>query len=136
MRDLPVNKYRAAMDVLQRSHNLLIEGLAEEVLDQQENLLEGGFQLHEFLESQGARLHFLGLIMGHLEHSAETIEEEAMRRDQLEASKQDPTHPRKRSRNRGSRTSKTRRRLRPTPKKPWTIFRFERWPFEAERHHP
>ena len=82
MRDLPLNKYRAAMDVLQRGHDLLVEGLAEEVLDQQECLLEGGFQLHEFLESQGARLHFLGLIMGHLEQSAETLEEEAMRRHQ------------------------------------------------------
>ncbi len=113
MRDLPINKYRAAMDILQRSHDLLIEGLAEEVLDQQENLLEGGFQLHEFLESQGARLHFLGLIMGHLEHSAETLEEEAIRRDQLAASKQDSTHPRKRSRNRGSRSSKMRRQTPP-----------------------
>ena len=31
MRDLPLNKYRAAMDVLQRGHDLLVEGLAEEV---------------------------------------------------------------------------------------------------------
>ncbi len=109
MRDLPFNKYRAAMDVLQRGHDLLVEGLAEEVLDQRENLLEGGFQFHEFLESQGARLHFLGLIMGHLEQSAEILEEEAMRRDQLAASKADPNHTRKRSRNRNSRAPKPRR---------------------------
>ena len=109
MRDLPFNKYRAAMDVLQRGHDLLVEGLAEEVLDQQECLLEGGFQLHEFLESQGARLHFLGLIMGHLEQSAEALEEEAMRRHQLTAPKADPTHSRKRSRNRNSRAPKPRR---------------------------
>jgi len=110
MRDLPFNKYRAAMDVLQRGHDLLVESLAEEVLDQQESLLEGGFQLHEFLESQGARLHFLGLIMGHLEQSAEALEEEeAVRRHQLSASKADPTHSRKRSRNRNSRAPKPRR---------------------------
>jgi len=108
MRDLPFNKYRAAMDILQRGHDLLVEGLAEQVLDQQESLLEGGFQLHEFLESQGARLHFLGLIMGHLEQSAETLEEEAMRRH-LAAPKADPTHSRKRSRNRNSRAPKPRR---------------------------
>ena len=109
MRDLPLNKYRAAMDVLQRGHDLLVEGLAEEVLDQQECLLEGGFQLHEFLESQGERLHFLGLIMGHLEQSAEALEEEAMRRHQRSAPKADPTHSRKRSRNRNSRAPKPRR---------------------------
>src|SRR5208282_3951750 len=99
MRDLPFNKYRAAMDVLQRGHDLLVEGLAEEVLDQQESLLE----------SQVARLHFLGLFMGHLEQSAETVEEEAMRRHQLAAPKADPTQSRKRSRNRNSRAPKPRR---------------------------
>jgi hypothetical protein len=115
MRDLPFNKYRAAMDVLQRGHDLLVEGLAEEVLDQQENLLEGGFQLHEFLESQGARLHFLGLIMAHLEQSAETLEEEAMRSDQLAG----PNHTRKRSRNRNSRAPKPRRQ--PPPNSEETV---------------
>jgi hypothetical protein len=105
MRDLPFNKYRAAMDILQRGHDLLVEGLAEEVLDQQECLLEGGFQLHEFLESQGARLHFLGLIMGHLEQSAETLEEEAMRRHR----QADPGPSRKRARDRTSRGAKPRR---------------------------
>ena len=108
MRDLPFNKYRAAMDILQRSHDSLVEGLAEEVLDQQETLLEGGFQLHEFLESQGARLHFLGLIMGHLEQSAEILEEETMRQQQAEL-KADSLHSRKRARNRNSRAPKSRR---------------------------
>jgi hypothetical protein len=108
MRDLPFTKYRAAMDIRQRGHHHLVEGLADEVLDQQESLLEGGFQLHEFLESQGARLHFLGLIMGHLEQSAEILEETAAKRQHDSASKQEPPHSRKRSRSRNSRAPKPR----------------------------
>ncbi len=75
MRELPLNKYRAAMEILLQGRDQLVETLADDVLDQQENLLEGGFQFHEFLESQGARLHFLGLILGHLEQSAELVEQ-------------------------------------------------------------
>lgn len=75
MPDLPFNKYRAAIEVLQRGRDSLVEGLADDVLDQEENILDGGFQFHEFLESQGARLHFLGLIVGHLEQSAELMDE-------------------------------------------------------------
>ncbi len=113
MRDLPNNKYRAAMDVLQKGHDLLVEGLADEVLDQRENLLEGGFQFHEFLESQGARLHFLGLIMGHLEQSAEILEEEA-RRQQAALAKPEQTHSRKRARTRTGRAPKPRRQTPPS----------------------
>lgn len=113
MRDLPFNKYRAAMDILQRGHDHLVEGLADEVLEQQGNLLEGGFQLHEFLESQGARLHFLGLIMGHLEQSAEILEEAAAKRQYDSASKPEGPHSRKRSRSRNSRAPKPRRQTPP-----------------------
>lgn len=75
MPDLPFNKYRAAIEILQRGRDSLVEGLAEDVLEQEENLLDGGFQFHEFLESQGARLHFLSLIVSHLEQSAELMDE-------------------------------------------------------------
>ena len=111
MRDLPLNKYRAAMDVLQRGHELLIESLAEEVLDQQENLVAGGFQFHEFLESHGARLHFLGLIMGHLEQSAEFLEEQARthRDPTLAPPSQNAPHSRRRTKNRSGRSPKPRR---------------------------
>ena len=108
MRDLPLNKYRAAMEVLQRGHELLVESLAEEVLDQQENLVAGGFQFHEFLESHGARLHFLGLIMGHLEQSAEFLEEQAKIRSDS-ALAQDAPHSRRRTKNRSGRSPKPRR---------------------------
>jgi hypothetical protein len=111
MTELPYNKYRAAMEVLQRGRDLLVESVADDVLDQQENLLEGGFQFHEFLESQGARLHFLGLIMGHLEQSAELLEEMAALRDESARtySKPDPPLGRKRSKGRNPRGPKPRR---------------------------
>src|SRR5262245_19983157 len=103
MADQPVNKYRAAMDILQHGRDLLVDSLAEDVLDQRDNLLEGGYQFHEFLETQGARLHFLGLILGHLEQSAEFVEEIAAKR--LEPCTEKPK----------PRASQTRRRARARP---------------------
>jgi hypothetical protein len=99
------------MEILLRGRDQLVENLAEDVLDQQENLLEGGFQFHEFLESQGARLHFLGLILGHLEQSAEMVEEVTASRLRLEDSEpRSEAHPsRKRSRSRGPRSPKPRK---------------------------
>jgi hypothetical protein len=75
MPDQPLNKYRAAIEILQRGRNLLVENLTDEVLNQCENLVEGGFQFNEFLESHGTRLHFLGLIVSQLELSAEMLDE-------------------------------------------------------------
>jgi len=72
--ELP-NKYRAAIEVLQRGRDDLVEGLAEEILDRQDDLSEGGFLLNEFLEAQGTRLHFLCLLVSQLEQSAEALEE-------------------------------------------------------------
>jgi hypothetical protein len=121
MRDLPFNKYRAAMEILQQGRDLLVESLAEQVLDQQENLLGGGFQFHEFLESHGARLHFLGLILGHLEQSAEFLEELTAKRlaQAASAPKQEASHSRRRSRSRNSRSPKPRRQ--PPPNSEETV---------------
>jgi hypothetical protein len=88
----------------------MVESLADEVLAQEENLIDGGFQFHEFLETHGARLHFLGLILGHLEQSAEFIDElnsEPPRALQLPPK---PPGPRvkRRSRGRGAQISKSR----------------------------
>ena len=114
MRELPHNKYRAAMEILLQGRDQLVETLADDVLDQQENLLEGGFQFHEFLESQGARLHFLGLIMGHLEQSAELIEQLTERFEPMpSSSKSNPPLPRKRSKARNPRSPKPRRQSPP-----------------------
>src|SRR4051812_50115620 len=70
------NKFRAAMDVLQRGRDRLVESLADEVNDQADDLLDSGYLFHEMLETQGTRLHFLGLLLAQLEQSAEATEEE------------------------------------------------------------
>src|SRR6516165_9099102 len=69
------NKYRAAVEVLQRGREQLVDGLAEEILDQGDDLLESGYAFNEFLEGQGTRLHFLSLLVAQLEQSAEALDE-------------------------------------------------------------
>ena len=69
------NKYRAAVEILQRGRDLLVESLADDVLEQADDLIEGGFLFNEFLETQGTRIHFLSLLVAQLEQSAESLEE-------------------------------------------------------------
>jgi hypothetical protein len=69
------NKYRAAVEVLQRGRDLLVDTLADDILNQADDLIEGGFLFNEFLETQGTRLHFLSLLLAQLEQSAEATEE-------------------------------------------------------------
>jgi hypothetical protein len=69
------NKYRAAIEVLQRGRDVLVEGLADDILEQGEDLSGGGFFFNEFLETQGTRIHFLSLLIGQLEQSAEAYDE-------------------------------------------------------------
>lgn len=76
MDDMATNKYRAAVEVLNRGRELLVGGLADDVLDQADDLIDGGYQFNEFLEVQGTRLHFLGLLVAQLEQSAEAMEEQ------------------------------------------------------------
>jgi hypothetical protein len=69
------NKYRTAMEVLQRSRDQIVEDMADQVIDQAEDFLEGSYLFSEFLEGQGTKLHFLGLLLAQLEQSAEQLEE-------------------------------------------------------------
>jgi len=69
------NKYRAAVEILQRGREVLVEGLADEILEHSDELVEGGFTFNEFLESQGTRIHFLCLLVAHLEQSADALDE-------------------------------------------------------------
>src|SRR5258708_4390947 len=69
------NKYRNAVEILQRGRDVLVEELTKEILDREEELVEGGYLLNEFLEAQGTRLHFLCLLVGQLEQSAEALDE-------------------------------------------------------------
>lgn len=75
MTDPSYNKFRAAIGVLQKGRDVLVEAMAEEIVEQGDELLEGGYQFNEFLESQGTRLHFLTLLMSQLEQSAEALDE-------------------------------------------------------------
>ena len=98
MSDNGFNKFRAAIQVLQRGRDSLVESLAEEVLTAEDDLLEGGFLFNEFLEAQGTRLHFLSLLVSQLEQSAEALEEAA--------AEQAPPPPAKSSRKRKPRAKK------------------------------
>lgn len=69
------NKFRAAAQALQRGRDQLVEAMAEEVLDQGDDLLGNNFLFNEFLENQGTRLHFLTLVLSQLEQSAEAFDE-------------------------------------------------------------
>ena len=69
------NKYRAAINVLLSGRDVLIGALADDILDQADDLVDGGFMFNEFLETQGTRLHFLGLMIAQLEQSADTHDE-------------------------------------------------------------
>jgi len=78
MRPEAQNKYRAAVQILQRGRDVLVEAMADEVVAQAEDLIDGGFLFNEFLEAQGTRLHFLSLLVSQLEQSAELLEEAAV----------------------------------------------------------
>lgn len=71
------NKFRAAAEVLQRGRDSLVESMAEEVLDQGDQLLENGYLFNEFLETQGTRLHFMSMVLSQLEQSADSFDERA-----------------------------------------------------------
>lgn len=69
------NKYRAAMEVLQRGRDQMMEELAESLLDESDDLTDSSYAFQEMLENQGTRLHFLSLLMAQLEQSAEALDE-------------------------------------------------------------
>lgn len=69
------NKYRAAVEILQKGRDVLVESMADEIIEQGSDLVDGGFLFNEFLESQGTRLHFLSLLVTQLEQSAEALDE-------------------------------------------------------------
>ena len=70
------NKFRSAIEILQRGRDQIVDGLADEILDQCDDMLESGYAFNEFLEGQGTRLHFLALLVSQLEQSAEALDEQ------------------------------------------------------------
>ena len=75
MPDPLFNKYRAAIEVLLQGRDVMVESLADDILEHEEDLAEGGFLFNEFLEGQGTRLHFLCLLISQLEQSADGMDE-------------------------------------------------------------
>ncbi|WZO99854.1 hypothetical protein EP7_001468 [Isosphaeraceae bacterium EP7] len=75
MNDLATNKFRAAVEVLQRGRDVLVDELADEILEQADDLIDGSYAFNELLETQGTRLHFLALLLSQLEQSAEIMDE-------------------------------------------------------------
>ena len=94
MEDTRFNKFRAAVQVIQRGRDQLVESLAEEILAQGEELVDNNFLLNEFLETQGTRLHFLMMVMGQLEQSADTFDEQCLSQPPPPSPKAEP--PKKR----------------------------------------
>ena len=75
MLDSSHNKFRAAIEVLQKGRDTLVDSMADEIVAQGPDLIEGGFLFNEFLEVQGTRLHFQTLLIGQLELSADARDE-------------------------------------------------------------
>jgi hypothetical protein len=69
------NKFRAAIEILQRGRDQIVDVLADDVLDNCEDMMESGYAFNEFLEGQGTRLHFLALLVQQLEQSADALDE-------------------------------------------------------------
>ncbi len=77
--DPKFNKFWAAVEVLNRGRDVLIDGLADEILSQADHLVDGGFLFNEFVEAQGTRVHFLCLLISQLEQAAETLDDQLSR---------------------------------------------------------
>ena len=107
MANSPKNKYRAAVEVLQRGRDTMMDALAEDIVHQAENLLDSPFLFNEFLETQGTRVHFLTLLLSQLEQSAEQYEEASSpgHCDFVEHSLEEPAPPPKRRRSRSKKVS-------------------------------
>jgi hypothetical protein len=92
------NKYRAAVQALQRGRDQLVDALADEVLDQGDELLDNNFLFNEFLENQGTRLHFLTLVLSQLEQSADAFDESATTKQPIPTPRQASGDPAKKRR--------------------------------------
>jgi len=67
----PPQKYRAAIGVLNRARESMLDSLADTILEMDGEFRQGGFQVNEFLEVHGSRLHFLCLMISQFEMAVE-----------------------------------------------------------------
>jgi hypothetical protein len=68
------NKYQTALEILQKGRDVLVDELAEAVVDHGDDLIESPFLLTELLEGHGSKLQFLMILMSQLERTAEEHE--------------------------------------------------------------
>lgn len=85
------------MEILQRGRDQMADQIAEDILDQGEDLLDNPFTFNDFLESQGTRLHFLSVVLSHLELLAEAQDERLAAMPRPKPPKAAAAKPRKRA---------------------------------------
>lgn len=78
------NRFQLAIEVLQKGREVLMQDLADHIIDREEDFIEGGFLFQEFLENQGSKLHFLYLMLSQLEQSSEQFEDSQKTTNQYE----------------------------------------------------
>lgn len=93
------NKYREALERLQRCREQLVEQATDQILDPDEEILEHTYLFHEFLENRGTQLHFLTLLASQIEQSADEWDEAQAReaiRTAAKPARKPPGKPRRR----------------------------------------
>jgi hypothetical protein len=96
------NKYQTALEILQKGRDVLVDELAEAVVDHGDDLIESPFLLTELLEGHGSKLQFLMILMSQLERTAEEHESLGTIRVAC-CDEPDPAAPRRRRRRRSRR---------------------------------
>ena len=110
------NKYRNALEVLQKGRDMLVDELADAVSVHGEDLLESPFLLTEILEGHGSKLQFLMLLMSQLERSAEDIDGfDPTMTDFPDDGGHEPSQPRRKRRRRSRRGRKGKLQGQETP---------------------
>jgi hypothetical protein len=106
------NKYRTALEVLQKGRDMLVDELADAVASHGDDLLESPFLLTELLEGHGSKLQFLMLLMSQLERSAEDVDGfDPTLADFTDESGCEPTQPPRKRRRRSRRRSRRKGKL-------------------------
>ncbi len=70
--DHSADKLSAAIEVLNQVRGSMLDQMADQVLTMADDFADGGFQVNEFLEMHGSRLHFLCLMISQFEMLRET----------------------------------------------------------------
>jgi|APCry1669189034_1035192.scaffolds.fasta_scaffold01590_5 hypothetical protein len=109
MRRPQANKYRSALEVLQKGRDMLVDELADAVSVHGEDLLQSPFLLTEILEGHGTKLQFLMLLISQLERSAEDVDGfDPTLAEFHDESGHEPLQPRRKRRRRSRRRGRAR----------------------------